>query len=184
MPPPPFSDYRHWEDEKDKYVQQSNDRGYDMVINNAKNLNRLKVELGPQPPAKAPTPVPTLEDFQKILAKSDQDRVNRQKERDRDKRQSDHDQRIARLEQDRDRKADEPRTLALPDAMVKWMEEQTKDNKGKRREREIDAAVDRRLLERQSQVNGITWGGNNNNAYGMNNGAYGNNWLPAPPRYS
>jgi hypothetical protein len=182
MPPPPFSDYRRWDDEKDKYVQQSNDRGYDMVINNAKNLNRLKVELGPPPPAKAPAPIPTLEDFQKMLAESDQNRDNRQKERARDKRQSDHDQRIARLEQERDRMADNPRSLALPDAMLKWMEEQTKDNKRQRKERELDAAVDRRLLERQGQVNGIIWGGNNN-AYGMNNGAYGN-WLPAPTRYS
>jgi hypothetical protein len=184
MPPPPFSDYRRWDDEKDKYVQQNNDQGYDMVINHAKNLNRLKVELGSQSPAKTPAPIATREDIQKMLAESDQARANRKRERALDKKQSDHDQRIARLEQERDRIADEPKTLALPDAMVKWMEEQTKDSKRKRRERELEAAVDRRLLERQSQVNGITWGGNNNNAYGMNNGGNGNNWLPTPPRYS
>jgi hypothetical protein len=184
MPPPPFSDYRRWDDEKDKYVQQNNDQGYDMVINHAKNLNRLKVELGSQSPAKTPAPIATREDIQKMLAESDQARANRKRERALDKKQSDHDQRIARLEQERDRMADEPKTLALPDAMVKWMEEQTKENERKRRERELEAAVDRRLLERQSQVNGITWGGNNNNAYGMNNGGSGNNWLPTPPRYS
>jgi chromosome segregation ATPase len=179
------------------------------VIDNAKNLNRVRVELEPLSPAKVPAPVATLEDIQKEIARAEQARDAKQKEiarerrqndyeqriarleqerkdkeeRQREKREKDRDQRIAQLEQERDRLASDPTALVLPDAMVKWMEEQRIENDRQRRERELDAAIERRLLERQSQVNRVTWRGDNKNPYGMNNGPYGNNWLPAPLRY-
>lgn len=181
--PPSLEAQKCWDDTKEELVREDNTRAYQKVFSHVDRVEDLKKKLAP-PPGPPPKPLPTLEDIQKLLAQSNQERDNKEKERERDKRQEAQDRRIARLEQERYSKENERRvskTVVLPDVVLEWMEGQRAESERLKMERELDAAVDRKLLDMQRQGNGISWGNNNNNGYGNCNGGYGNNGFPAPP---
>lgn len=119
----------------------------------------------------APAPVPTKEDFKRMLAaalaKSEQDRENKRQAEKRAQHEKDQDAKIARLmgeSETRAKNTPDPTTKAILDMML--AQKNQKDN-----DKKIQKMVDDRL-----GISNGGWGGSNGGGYGNGNG-YGNNRL-------